>query len=29
MLVSGETKLSFSKKVKRAVLAVKNFYWGS
>ncbi len=29
MLVSGETKLSFSKKVKRFMLAVKNFYWGS
>lgn len=29
MLVSAETKLSFSKKVKKFILAVKNFYWGS
>ena len=29
MLVSGETKVSFGKKVKRFILAVKNFYWGS
>lgn len=29
MLVSAETKLSFGKKVKKFILAVKNFYWGS
>jgi len=29
MLISAETKLSFSKKVKKFILAVKNFYWGS
>jgi len=29
MLVSEETKVSFGKKVKKFILAVKNFYWGS
>lgn len=29
MLVTGEAKVGFAKKVKRAVAAVKNFYWGS
>ncbi|MBO7612187.1 MAG: response regulator [Elusimicrobia bacterium] len=29
MLVTGEAKVGFIKKVKRAVSAVKNFYWGS
>ncbi len=29
MLVSAETKISFGKKVKKFILAVKNFYWGS
>ena len=29
MLVTGEAKVGFAKKVKRAVEAVKNFYWGS
>ena len=29
MLVTGEAKVGFIKKIKRAVVAVKNFYWGS
>ena len=29
MLVMGEAKVGFIKKIKRAVVAVKNFYWGS